>query len=522
MPMPAANSAWPPPAMADVYLDYAENDAWYSGDKTRLAEFYGTAIARRQRGESMVEYSTRLWAQGRDPLRHETRVHVPLAGDIAATSADLLFSEPPVFTVEQTATQDRLVEIVEEGGVHMRLLEAAEVCAGIADVYLKLAWDEDVAKRPIIAVEHGDAAVPVFKWGRLTEVTFWEELDRSGDTVLRRLEHHEPGAITYSLWQGTSANLGTMVPLTDHADTAALADIGDADGMAVRQSTGIDLLTATHVPNMRPNRRRRGQPYGRSDYAAPCYDQFDSLDQTMTSWMRDIRLGRARLIAPNGYLEPLGPGQGAAFDLDREVWTEINADPSQAGGITLSQFAIRVEEHERTSLHVMSTAIRSAGYSAQTFGLTGEVAVTATEVSAKERRSMTTRDRKIQYWKPALRRIIEALLALDRALGWSTVEAEVPDVEFGDAVSQDPESLARTVQLWEQARAASIETKVRWLHPDWDDTRVREEVEAIQADGGTFDAEGALTADIRAGKTGQDAEEQPDESEEEIPDEIAP
>jgi len=514
--MPAAGSAWPPPHLADVYLDYAENDAWYSGDKQRLADFYGTAIARRERGESLAAYTTRLWAQGRQTHRHETRIHVPLAGDIAATSADLLFSEPPAITVTDTATQDRLDEILDEGGAHMRLLEAAEVCSGIGDVYLKLAWDAEIAARPIIAVEHGDAAVPVFKWGRLMEVTFWREVDRNGDTVHRRLEHHEPGAIVYGLFQGTGANLGKAVPLDSHADTAALAKLGDADGLLVRQATGIaPLLTATHVPNMRPSRRHRGTPFGRSDYAAPAYDLFDGLDQVWTSWMRDIRLAKSRIIVPRGYLTDLGPGNGAAFDADREAYQELDMPPgtTQGGGITLNQFAIRVDEHERSTAALVSAAIRAAGYSEQSFGLAGEVAVTATEVAAKERRSLITTGRKGRYWIPALRRILEALLALDRALGWSTVTPEQPEVVFPDTVSPDPEATARTVQLWEQARAASIETKVRWIHPDWDETRIAQEVEAIRNDSGALDPADAYANALRTGDEPVPGTEQPNEGE---------
>ncbi|MFF0860911.1 hypothetical protein ACFYUV_04060 [Nonomuraea sp. NPDC003560] len=473
MPLPSGG-AWPPPALTDIYTDYNEADAWYAGDKRRLATFYSTKVARNRDRQEYIQY---LWAQARNLVSHETRMHVPLPGDIAATSADLLFSEPPTFTVDTPATQDRLDEIIEEAGVHMRLLEAAEVDAALGDVYLKLAWDAELVKRPILAVEHGDAAIPTFRWGRLAEVTFWKELDRSGDQVVRLLEHHEPGYISYAVFKGTSKDLGTREPLTDWDETRDLPLDGNG-----RQATGITLLTATHIPNMRPNRKHRGLAFGRSDYASPCYDLFDALDATWTSWMRDIRLARARLIVPNGYLTPLDPGSGAAFDADREIWEELNIDPTQSGGITLSQFSIRVAEHQQTMQALIEQAVRSAGYSAQTFGLAGEAAATATEVSARERRSMITRDRKGQYWMPALRRIIEAMLALDAAQKFSTVTAEVPSIEFGSAVSQDAESVARTIQMLSDAMAVSTETKVRMAHPDWDEPQVMEEVQKIKDD----------------------------------------
>lgn len=508
MPIPVANDVWPPLAVADIYADYEEADAWYSGDKTRLTKLYGNRAARTR--EEWHEYVHRLWAQERDLTTPETRLHIPLAGDIAATSADLLFSEPPAFTVDKTA-QDRLDEILDEGGAHMRLLEAAEVDAGIGDVYLKLAWDEDVAKRPILAVEHGDAAIPTFRWGRLVEVTFWQELEHNGSKVIRLLEHHEPGFITYAVYEGNSTNLGTAVPLADREDTKRLDAITDDQG---RQATGIGpLLTATHVPNMRPNRKHRGRPYGRSDYAAPCYDQFDALDQVWTSWMRDIRLGRARLIVPAGYLQSQGPGQGATFNADREIWSELNMDPSQlsGGGITMNQFSIRVAEHKVSAEELVRLAAQAAGYSAQSFGLHGDgSAPTATEVGARKERSMITRGRKAQYWIPALKRITEAMLALDKALGWSTFGPLVPTVEFPDAVSQEAESLARTIKLMRDAEAASTDTLVRMAHPDWDEPKVAAEVRQIIAESGNgTDPIEKATGAVRDAFPGQPAGQQP-------------
>lgn len=471
MPMPA-DTAWPPQSVADFYPDMAEADAWYTGDKGELARFYGQVSQRERHPE-------RLWTQTRAFTERERRLHVPLAGDIASTSADLLFSEPPTFTVEDTKTQDRLNTLVNEGGVHMRLLEAAEQAAALGDAYLALAWDRDVIPdRPILVAWPGDAAIPTFRWGRLTEVTFWREVSRNGERVVRFLERHAvengKGVIEYTVHIGTSAILGERGNLADYDDTKPYATLVDG-----RQETGIGLLTATHVPNMRPNRRHRNA-HGRSDYAG-IYDLFDGLDATWTSWLRDIRLARARLIVPQGYLESLGPGQGAVVDLEREIWTELNMDPAHSQGITMNQFAIRVAEHEASAARFTERAVSSAGYSPATFGLDMQGGgATATEVVHRQRRSMTTRGRKCEYWAPALRRILEAMLALDSVQFSSGVKVEVPTVEFGDVVAPDPEATARTLQLLEAAGAISTYMKVKILHPDWDEPEIEEEVQRIK------------------------------------------
>ena len=106
--------------------------------------------------------------------------------------------------------------------------------------------------------------------------------------------------------------------------------------------------------------------------------------------------------------------------------------------------------------------------------------MTATEVTARERRSLTTRGQKAGYWSTGLARILTALLAVDQARFKTPITVETPDVDFPEAVSADPKDVAQTAQLLAQAVAASTETLVRMVHPDWDDTRVTAEVAAIR------------------------------------------
>ncbi|WP_406014334.1 phage portal protein [Streptomyces sp. NBC_00984] len=481
MTMPANGAPWPPPQMAAHYAEIRTDDAWYAGDRRRLARLYTHATEREQRRS--------LW--GRRSLDHtprrDQRLHVPLPGDIASTSADLLFADMPMITLADTATQDRLTDLIEHGRVHSALLSGAEQAAALSGVYLRVTWDRTVAAAPILTVVQPDAAIPEWSYGMLRAVTFWRELDgASTDTIYRHLERHEPEAIRHALFEGTKDNLGRAVPLTEHPETADIAASLDADGDGQTISTGIPQLTAAYVPNQHPNRLHRGSPLGRSDYAAPLHDLFASLDETWTSWLRDIRLARARLIVPAGYLRDEGPGHGAAFDDDREVWSPVNMPPNDAGsGITLSQFLIRVEEHQRTAEAITRQAAQSAGYSAQSFGLdAGAAAVTATEVDARKDRSMVTRKKKVGYWRYPLADMLHVMLLLDKALFGATIIPDRPRVDFGDGVAESEQAQATTLDLLNRAGAVSAATKVKILHPDWDDSEVQAEAAAILAETG--------------------------------------
>ena len=333
--------------------------------------------------------------------------------------------------------------------------------------------------------------------------------------MLRHLERHERGAILHGVFEGTCDRLGHQVDFGAHPDVAWLVDVAPTGQI----DTGLpDRLTAVYVPNVTPSRIWADLPaaanLGRSDYDG-VEPLFDALDETWTSLMRDLRLARARLIVPEEYLTSLGAGNGAYFDTGRELFTPVRtmADDSARLAVELIQPSIRVEEHLRVSAEQARLIVETAGYSAQSFGMADGVAVTATEVTARERESFISRDAKIMHWRPALQEILETLLAVDSRLFGSGVTPETPQVDFGDTVSQDPESQARTLQLLEAAAAISTWMKVKDLHPEWDDKEVQKEVDRIREDRGTTaDPEASFGALAGQGPPPTDeGEQQPEE-----------
>ncbi|WP_329223494.1 phage capsid protein [Streptomyces microflavus] len=480
--MPPAGSAWPPPRMAAVYREMRRDAMWYAGDPNRLA-----ALAdRRENGSEARNGRRRLGRQqpADFPRKRERRLHIPLPGDIATKSANLLFADMPTITAPNKDTNTFLGDALDTMHLHELLLGAAEQAAAVSGIFLRLTWDKDILPdRPIPTTVQPDNALPEYAFGILRAVTFWRELD-GGDTqtVYRHLERHEPGRIEHALYEGTPDNLGRAVPLAEHTDTAGLIGSLGSDGVSVE--TGIKMLTATYVPNMTPNRLHRSSPYGRSDYAAPIHDQFAALDDVWTSWMRDIRLARARLVVPDGYLTSMGPGQGAAWDDDREVYSGLNMPPNENGGLTLAQFKIRVEEHQRTAEAVTRKAVESAGYSAQSFGLEGGgQAITATEVDARDKDSTVTTGRKAGYWKSRLPDFLWAYQLLAVEQFGARVSPERPTVEFRLAAESE-QSKATTLELYARAGAVSTATKVKYRSPEMEQADVDAEVAAILAETG--------------------------------------
>ncbi|MFF3497387.1 phage portal protein [Streptomyces sp. NPDC002795] len=491
MPLPTSDAPWPP-TDHQVQAALADWDAWYSADPDRLenryqGRGYREALDRpaQHRGGLVGKVARWFWGNPTSPGEKRTKLHVPLAGDIARTSSELLFSEPPKLVSEHTATQDRLDELMNTG-LQPTLLEAGELCAALGGAYLRVVWDEEVSDRPWLDAVAADRAIPEFRYGRLVAVTFWTVVEAEDSRrVLRHLERHEKGRIFHGLYEGSLIALGHPVPLTEHPSTAGLATEVDAEGGL---DTGApDHLTASYIPNVRPARAWRHIPtaayWGQSDYQG-IEGLMDALDETYSSWMRDVQNGKGRIVVPNTMLDSLGPGQGAAFDEERRVYSGLNMlqRPGDPNPLTVVQFEIRVQEHRDTCAELVEQAVRQAGYSASTFGETGDgSAVTATEIRARERRSMSTRGRKSMYWGPGIADGAAALLAVEAGPRFRTggLEVEPPKVEFQDSISEGPNELATTAELLRRAEAASDETLVQMIHPDWDEQQVQAEVDRL-------------------------------------------
>jgi len=498
MPLPKNGTTWPPKSVRPLASKFAEWGAWFSAEPKSIARFYqrgGPSTTSRVGG---VKGALQRFWWGR-PTSQESdtaeQAHIPVASDIATGSSNLLYSEPPVFTCSEGDNQTSLDAYSED--FHRELSAGAEIGAALGGRYHRVTWDRALLGTPFITTINPESAVPEFRYGRLVAVTLWFTVDISGQRYTRHLERHEldtagNGLIIHGLYEGGADSLGMVRPLTEHPSTAHLAEVVDENG-AVRDGRTPGLCVA-YVANQTPQRGEWrfdpiGQHLGRSDYDG-VEGLMDNLDEAFSSWMRDIRIGKGRVMVPYDYMRDNGPGLGADFDLDRTVYDALNVMPGEAAGsqIVAQQFKIRVDEHERTCNDILVHILNTAGYSPSTFGVGGDgVAMTATEVQARERKSFLTRGRKIRIERPAVSRLLTKMLSIDAAIFGTTgliTDAKVT-VEFGDNVQDSMLTIATTVETLYRAKSASVRTRLQILHPQWDEPRIDEEVTAILSEDGT-------------------------------------
>ena len=496
MPMPAANTPWPPKPWNIAYDQYAENDAWLTGDTKALATIYGNAsgathmrAGQPHRGGLVGAASRLFWGRPAPANEQRTRLHLPIPADLATLASDLQYSDPPVTAFAESdetptsAAEERLNEILNDDSHHAMLNSMGEIKSALGATIIIPRWDTSLEEHVWLDYAAADTAIPVFRHGRLVEVTLWSEwLD--GHVYWRHLEHHTIGAIEHALYRGTAASLGQRKPLADRPETEHLATQVDSGS---RILTGIDRLTAAYLPNAPAlSWRKQGalKDAGRSDFNQ-LPPLFDNADEAWSSWMRDLKLGAGKLIVPEAYLRSNGPGAGASFDLLQEMFVGLdipgtaNATPS----LTPTQFAIRTQEHKDTIDEITGQILQKAGFSPSAWGLGDETSsqATATEIQHRERRTETTRSRKNLHDRKVLSRMGSVALELDGLLfaGKGGGRYEL-NVVFPDISRTDPKVEAETIGLLKVADAISTETAVRRANPDWDDFAIDEEVARIQ------------------------------------------
>ncbi|MFE2994091.1 phage portal protein [Nocardia sp. NPDC059246] len=498
--MPDYAGVWPPKPHDTAYDDYGVYSSWWSGDTIALQSIYSNpnylipAPRPSQLRGGVVGMLSRLW-WGRPVLQDTKRLHVPAPADIATTSADLLFGQPPSWLFSEgdasdlEGAQDRLNDLLDDAGTVATFLEAAEIQAALGGVFIRLWWDQGVSDKVKLSAVAPDSAIPIWRYGDLQEVTFWSIVGKDKSGTWRHLEHHSPGRIEHALYVGDDGSIGRLMPLDSLDATAWAADLVDEEAGI---DTGVEGLTAAYVPNVKPARKWRNTPQlsalGRSDFEG-VEPLFDSLDEAWSSWMRDLDIAKGRLFVAQDLLADQGPGKGAAFDPEQHIFTGVPSDQMELNDgvskqlVQAQQFQIRVEEHAKTCEKLLKEILRACGYSAADFDDSDAAAMTATEVSARKNKSNETRNRKILYWQAAMQPLATTALQLDAVVygqGHNYGLTADPEMKFPVRVDQDPVSLSTAISNLRAAKAISTETAVRMFNPNWSNDEVADEVKRIQ------------------------------------------
>lgn len=484
----SGKSSFPPKGWGYWFLKYNEWASWYSGDPQQLLDFYTRTAAGLQ--GSKEKFWARLESEERNGI-----VHMPLAGDICSTSADLLFSETPIFKYDQDVEGgNRVSKFIEVNGFNSILLESAEISAALSGCILKLDIEPKLEEVPIVNVISPLQFLPTFWRGRLWEVLFFRVVKTDDSNVYRLFENRcrvgNSLLIEFRLCKGTINKVGKEIDVNSLTETENLS----LEPIEYKNMNGLGCV---YVPNMRPNKLDVGNTLGINDFSGEI-SLLDSLDFAWTSWMRDIELGMGQIFVDeellqtaktdvNGtdvFLNKFSKFQKSFIKLNLTNW-KMGSD-SGAKPIDAVQLDIRVDEHMKTCSELTQQIISNCGYSPQTFGI-GEFgnAQSGTALKIRENKSQKTRSKKEKYFRPAVLSLLNQMQNFDKSSGLSSGYENVDVLlDIQDSIMTDDKEISETIRNLYQAKAISNYMKVKLQHPDWTDQKIQEEVDKINADEG--------------------------------------
>ena len=526
---------WPPKAVAPVIARVAEARVQWEGDPARLEEYYSenaTGSSNPRRGIRAAWDA--FWGRPVSATqRAPRRLHAPIPADIAGLSATSLFAKPPTILAPETTIagpgaeggekqvrdaviQARIDAMFNGPRFHSDLYAAGETSSALGGVYGRVVRDRSIQDDPWIEWVDPDHAIPDWHRGRLRAVAFFTELD-GGDSrdVWRHLERYERGRIVHELYKGTTSNLGQLWPLNEHPETAGIdVDLAE-DGASVVFLGVDDALAVEYVPNKIPNPEWSADTYlrnmGASDCGAPdLVPLYHEIDHTYSSLMRDVHLGKTRVFASQDVLRHNGTGGGLSLPEDQEIFTQVGASMNKDGTMSsifeFHQPEIRVLAHDQVGEMLLREVLRRTGYSPVSFGMSDEVAQTATEATGKKEATVTTTEGKARHFGVAIQHLTTVCL---RLAGESVTEPL--DIDWPPFAQESDLSRAQTVQGWSVAGAASKRTMVRYLHQGWDEAQVDAEVELIREEN-SVETPAFFGSDNNFGGTPA-SDEQPEEQE---------
>jgi hypothetical protein len=469
---------WIPQRLTTYYDKLQEYYAWYSGDINTLSNYYTNYMI------NNTAYDGSYW-KNQSIIYKRSVMHLPIANDLASSSASFLFGKTPRFYVNAADEEDngemdpRFEEIMYWNQIGTLLTETAEIAAAFGGVFLKLDYDPAIGNYPLISTVTPLNAVGYFYRKTLYAFDSWrvvyQDTTQGSSEIWRLFERRRliNGRlnITFTLYKGDTYGIGQKRNFSELEETKYL-NLQTVD-------SPINNLGIIYIPNLKPNTMFINEEVGQSDYHN-IIPMMDALDEAWSSWMRDIRLAGAKVFIDKALLD-----SSKNFDYLQEMYMKMDFGEREITGqsydpVTMIQPMIRYTEHYGTCETLAKDIVIRAGYSPQSFGYDMK---TYTESGSaqrtKEKKTIITTSKKQKYWEYGLRSLFTYIQSWDEFINGSSF-TQIPLVRYNDMLALDSSVLSETIRNLSQAYAVSTYVKVKTQYPEWTEAQINEEVERIQ------------------------------------------
>lgn len=429
-----------------------------------------------------VELFAALRTSNSDRLRQERWINwrqdyliSPVPRMISRASAHMLFGEPALIAPEADADEQNLERIIDENDLPSELHRAAVIASSEGEVWGRIVVDASLLDVPIIEFVSRDRVIPHFA-GRFligaTFVTTWV----TGTTERYRLfETYEAGLVTSVLYRGTTTSLGSTVKL-DKFDATK--------GRQEHVLTGVEWPLAVFIPNSIDSKPARGF----SDYAGMT-DRFFAINESVTIGQSNMRLaGRKRALIDSSYVNGNRSPEGDDIFIRHSRHT--GDDAKSPPPLSIIEYGFEAEQTIAWVDHLVDSSLTFAGISPQSVGrqIDGS-SLSGTAMRLRMSHSLLEAAGKGRYMDKGIRKLLRAATVIDgrpigeNGFGRTYAQRDaLPSIERWSGVPRDDAEAAAQLTNMVAAEAISVEQRVRWLHPDWTEQKIADEVKALEAE----------------------------------------
>jgi hypothetical protein len=390
---------------------------------------------------------------------------VPIVRELAAFSADLMFSEPAKITFEEETLQEALDLLRETNGFDPFLQDVAYAIAVEGRGALRVQWDDSLplsAPAPIVDYVPEDQVIWEMKYRRfvVSGTVVVTRAPSNKRAVYRLLEKHERGKVTRTLYRGASAMLGREVPLNSLDEFAELEP---------EFETGVDALTLIRWDNVPGGRSdivgmdtlfdRVNEEFSRGTLKSRRSNPITFADRALADEHGRINLDGIQLTGGSSLLNPEG----------KPLIETIQPDPRAEAQIAWIDYLI-------------DSSLLFMGYSKASYGRDeGGSADSGKALKLRQARTLLKRAGKERMAREAIQTACAVAVAM-LVRSPSIIDLK-PKVEFGLGLPIDELEVAQEVATAMGAGAMSTKTAVRTLHPDWSEEEIDDEVALIEEAG---------------------------------------
>lgn len=364
-----------------------------------------------------------------DKDRKRTLYRMHMAKAACAELASLVWDEGADITITQGSddTLERFVKtVLDQNNFSTKMQEHIEQSAALGGGALKeyVTAKRDDNGKPIAGTERicidycmADQFIPT-AWDNagVKEAVFVSREAKNG-YYYTRLEWHKRNGDTYvisndlfraKMKDGADQNqdiLGFYYPL--NAVYPEIAPVTEIKGLTTSLFSYYRTPIANNVDD--------NSPLGISMYGN-AYDTLRALDEAYDSLVREIRLGKKRIIVPYSAIKTVIDENGVArryFDAEDEAYEALSIDDTEALKIQDDSLELRIAEHSEAINAHLSTLCLHMGFSAATFSFDAQNGIkTATEVISENSKTYKTVRTFQDQITPAIERLCRNIIEL--------------------------------------------------------------------------------------------------------------